>query len=101
MTLMSHNVDNGVTALSLEIQAVVVTPFSSEQTKYWATTAYVNALNEMETESVEQESVIRFVGTDESHELNKQFRGKDKPTNVLSFAYGSHGRSWRAAFIGF
>jgi len=28
---------------------------------------------------------IRIVDTDESHALNKQYRGKDKPTNVLSF----------------
>lgn len=29
---------------------------------------------------------IRVVGEKESHRLNKQYRGKDKPTNVLSFA---------------
>jgi probable rRNA maturation factor len=28
---------------------------------------------------------IRVVGTAESRQLNKQWRGKDKPTNVLSF----------------
>lgn len=31
------------------------------------------------------ELVIRLVDEEESQYLNKQFRGKDKPTNVLSF----------------
>jgi len=31
---------------------------------------------------------IRIVGDDESRSLNRQYRGKDKPTNVLSFHYG-------------
>lgn len=30
---------------------------------------------------------VRFVGEDEGRELNSAFRGKDYPTNVLSFAY--------------
>ncbi|MBQ4488769.1 MAG: rRNA maturation RNAse YbeY, partial [Ruminobacter sp.] len=31
------------------------------------------------------ELTIRIVEPDESHELNLQYRGKDRPTNVLSF----------------
>lgn len=31
--------------------------------------------------------VIRVVGEEESQQLNLQFRGKDYPTNVLSFPY--------------
>lgn len=31
------------------------------------------------------EITIRVVGTDESQALNAQYRGQDKPTNVLSF----------------
>lgn len=34
-----------------------------------------------------QELTVRFVGEEESQELNYQFRGKDKPTNVLSFPF--------------
>jgi len=30
---------------------------------------------------------IRIVGAAESRKLNRQWRGKDKPTNVLSFSY--------------
>jgi probable rRNA maturation factor len=32
-----------------------------------------------------REIAVRVVGTGESRELNRQWRGKDKPTNVLSF----------------
>ncbi|MGC8121171.1 rRNA maturation RNase YbeY [Marinobacter sp. VGCF2001] len=33
------------------------------------------------------EVTIRIVGDDESRELNHHYRGKDKPTNVLSFPF--------------
>nr|BBJ04717.1 endoribonuclease YbeY [Marinobacter nauticus] len=33
------------------------------------------------------EVTIRIVGNDESQDLNHQYRGKDKPTNVLSFPF--------------
>ena len=33
------------------------------------------------------EVVVRIVGEDESRELNHRYRGKDKPTNVLSFPF--------------
>lgn len=32
---------------------------------------------------------IRIVDTDESQQLNRDYRGKDKPTNVLSFPFES------------
>lgn len=35
----------------------------------------------------ETELTIRFVDEDESQALNRDYRGKDKPTNVLSFPY--------------
>jgi len=35
----------------------------------------------------EKEITVRFVDEEESHELNHQYRGKDKPTNVLSFPF--------------
>lgn len=37
----------------------------------------------------ESEVTIRVVDTAESHSLNLIYRGKDKPTNVLSFPFGS------------
>ncbi|WP_299689593.1 rRNA maturation RNase YbeY [uncultured Vibrio sp.] len=33
------------------------------------------------------ELTIRIVDTQESHQLNHEYRGKDKPTNVLSFPF--------------
>ncbi|MFO8140792.1 MAG: rRNA maturation RNase YbeY [Marinobacter sp.] len=33
------------------------------------------------------EVTIRIVGAQESQELNQRYRGKDKPTNVLSFPF--------------
>lgn len=33
------------------------------------------------------EVTIRIVGNEESQDLNHQYRGKDKPTNVLSFPF--------------
>ena len=35
----------------------------------------------------ESEVTIRVVDTAESHSLNLTYRGKDKPTNVLSFPF--------------
>ncbi len=39
------------------------------------------------TEFAEPELTIRLVHNDESQELNSEYRGKDKPTNVLSFPF--------------
>lgn len=44
----------------------------------WARLALGNARGEM---------TVRIVGNAESRALNKRYRGKDKPTNVLSFPY--------------
>ena len=35
----------------------------------------------------EKEITVRFVGNEESQTLNHEYRGKDKPTNVLSFPF--------------
>ncbi|GAA0853155.1 rRNA maturation RNase YbeY [Aliiglaciecola litoralis] len=40
-----------------------------------------------ETQSGSQEVTIRVVNESESQALNHQYRGKDKPTNVLSFPF--------------
>lgn len=37
----------------------------------------------------EQEITVRIVDKDESQQLNHEYRGKDKPTNVLSFPFES------------
>ena len=51
-----------------------------KQLKMWAALA----LNEVKQES---EVTLRIVDKPEIQSLNLQFRGKDKPTNVLSFPY--------------
>ncbi|OZG72390.1 rRNA maturation RNase YbeY [Hahella sp. CCB-MM4] len=37
----------------------------------------------------EQEVTVRIVDEEESQQLNHQYRGKDRPTNVLSFPFES------------
>lgn len=41
----------------------------------------------LQTQGVDSEITIRIVDDAESNELNLQYRGKDKPTNVLSFPF--------------
>ncbi|MCP4324597.1 MAG: rRNA maturation RNase YbeY [Alteromonadales bacterium] len=40
-----------------------------------------------ESKRDEAELTVRIVESDESQQLNKNYRGKDKPTNVLSFPF--------------
>lgn len=47
---------------------------------------WVNAVLQFEGIG-EQEVTVRFTNEEESQALNSQFRGKDKPTNVLSFPF--------------
>lgn len=52
-------------------------PASRPQLRRWVQAA-------LETDA---ELVLRFVGHQESRQLNHQYRGKDRPTNVLTFDY--------------
>ncbi|AZZ90829.1 rRNA maturation RNase YbeY [Hahella sp. KA22] len=52
---------------------------SEEQLILWAQAAL--------RETGDREVTIRIVDAEESQELNAQYRGKDKPTNVLSFPF--------------
>ncbi|WP_317930990.1 rRNA maturation RNase YbeY [Halioxenophilus sp. WMMB6] len=51
---------------------------SEAQLQQWAAAAIQNP-------NGDEELTIRIVERDESHALNQQYRGQDKPTNVLSF----------------
>lgn len=51
-----------------------------EQVSEWATTALTGLKDQADL------SVV-LVGPEESQQLNFEFRGKDKPTNVLSFPF--------------
>ena len=51
-----------------------------EQFTQWASAA-------VRAQSLEPEITIRIVDEAESHDLNLTYRGKDRPTNVLSFPF--------------
>ena len=53
---------------------------TAEQIEQWATAA-------VEPQSDEVEMTVRIVDEAESHALNLNYRGKDHPTNVLSFPF--------------
>ena len=53
---------------------------TAEQIEQWATAA-------VQPKSDEVEMTVRIVDEAESHELNLNYRGKDRPTNVLSFPF--------------
>ena len=53
---------------------------TEEQIVPWATAA-------VQPEGDEVEMTVRIVDEAESHELNLTYRGKDRPTNVLSFPF--------------
>ena len=50
-----------------------------------------NAVLRMEKFEGPAEISVTFVNNEQSHELNRQYRGKDMPTDVLSFPMGENG----------
>jgi probable rRNA maturation factor len=68
--------------LSLQIQAdpdAGALPVDRRRMRRWAASAL----------SRDAELVLRFVGAAEGRELNRRYRGHDRPTNVLTFHYES------------
>ncbi|NRA23974.1 MAG: rRNA maturation RNase YbeY [Oleispira sp.] len=55
---------------------------TKEQLTQWAHAALITR-----TEHEEPELTIRIVDEAEGQEINREYRGKDKPTNVLSFPF--------------
>ncbi|STO54612.1 metal-dependent hydrolase [Canicola haemoglobinophilus] len=53
---------------------------TAAQIQQWANAA-------IRAENLEPEMTVRIVDEEESHHLNLTYRGKDKPTNVLSFPF--------------
>ena len=53
---------------------------TAQQIEQWATAA-------VQPQSDEVEMTVRIVDEAESHALNLNYRGKDRPTNVLSFPF--------------
>lgn len=71
--------------LQLDVQLAIENESNlpaEEQLRKWATAALLTR-----TEYEEPEMTIRIVDEEESQELNHEYRGKDKPTNVLSFPF--------------
>ncbi|RZM83162.1 rRNA maturation RNase YbeY [Pseudoalteromonas rubra] len=70
--------------MSLEVDLQIASDFanlpSAEQFQLWAEKALLAYKEEAEV-------TIRIADEAESQELNSQYRGKDKPTNVLSFPF--------------
>lgn len=54
----------------------------ADQLSLWASRALLN-----HTDFDEPELTVRLVDAPESQQLNLEYRGKDKPTNVLSFPF--------------
>ncbi|MHB0777415.1 rRNA maturation RNase YbeY [Halomonas sp. WWR20] len=50
-------------------------------------TAWIAAVLARHPDETRQELTVRFVEPDESQTLNRDYRHKDKPTNVLSFPF--------------
>ncbi|MEQ6915938.1 rRNA maturation RNase YbeY [Halomonas aquatica] len=51
--------------------------------------AWVDAILSRQADEHRQELTIRFVDAEESQVLNRDYRGRDRPTNVLSFPFES------------
>ncbi|MBN6186171.1 rRNA maturation RNase YbeY [Aneurinibacillus sp. BA2021] len=51
------------------------------------------------TEEVEGEVTVTFVDNERIHELNREYRGIDRPTDVLSFAMNDEGEEEMEIFL--
>ena len=74
---MTHEIDLQVACTPTELP-------TKEQFQLWVDTALAEVSSDP---SQEFELTIRLVNNEESQQLNMQYRGKDKPTNVLSFPF--------------
>lgn len=74
---MTHEIDLQVACTPTELP-------TKEQFQLWVDTALAEVSSEPKQEF---ELTIRLVNNEESQQLNMQYRGKDKPTNVLSFPF--------------
>jgi probable rRNA maturation factor len=77
---------------SIAVQFVAVRPWVPTQAalRRWAVAAHASAIEAMPARkraaaATARHACIRIVGPAESRRLNREYRGNDKPTNVLSF----------------
>ncbi|MBV35274.1 MAG: rRNA maturation RNase YbeY [Rickettsiales bacterium] len=74
-----------MSTLDLELQIATNAKGLPQEAQFsaWAQAAVSKVLNNQKPTAL----TIRIVSSDESQELNHQFRGKNRPTNVLSFPF--------------
>jgi probable rRNA maturation factor len=82
--------------LAIEVQFVAIRPWvpSRAALRRWASAAHFAAVDSMpasrrRSTGPARRACIRVVGPAGSRRLNRDYRGKDKPTNVLSFPASS------------
>ena len=75
-------VNEPASSLNLEVQYIVGPRGIPTRQEFaaWAAAA-------LDDDRLSMELVIRVVDEEESRQLNRRYRGKDKPTNVLSFPF--------------
>jgi probable rRNA maturation factor len=83
------------TALAVETQFAARRPWvpGAVALRRWARGAYASAACASALRPTNPRICIRVVGSAESRRLNRSFRGKDAPTNVLSFPASTLERS--------
>ena len=74
---MAHVIDLQIACTPTELP-------TTEQFQLWVDTALAEVSSKPDSDF---ELTIRLVNSEESQQLNNQYRGKDKPTNVLSFPF--------------
>ena len=70
------------------IEASAMHPPPEDELRELALTSINFVLRHYQEEFEEVEFTLRIVDTEEAQELNRQYRNKDYPTNVLTFEYG-------------
>lgn len=75
----------------------LVLDWNNNQTQFEISEQWIEQLNQILQLAAEAEGLtsgevtLTFTNNDEIHELNKQYRGIDRPTDVLSFALNDDG----------
>ncbi|MCI0508683.1 putative rRNA maturation factor [Chromohalobacter marismortui] len=73
--------------MTLDIDRQVATDTSTELPTQTDLDTWVSAVFARHADETRTEMTVRFVTPEESQTLNRDYRGKDKPTNVLSFPF--------------
>lgn len=90
---------NAAAAFDVEVQFAAVRPWvpARPALRRWSVAAHLAAIGALagarrKAATGVRHACIRVVGPAESRRLNGEYRGKDRPTNVLSFPSSAEGR---------